>query len=59
MILADEPTASLDPKNTAMILELLEKLRAVGTTIIFATHDTSLFSLVPSARVIDVTRWSN
>lgn len=57
VILADEPTASLDQKNTQMIIDLLKTLHKQGTTIIFATHDHSVYALVPEARVIDLNQW--
>lgn len=57
VILADEPTASLDHANTHMILEILEALNKRWTTIIFATHDHSLYPLVSDARIIDVEQW--
>ena len=40
IVLADEPTANLDAKNSHNILETMEKLnRELETTFIFATHD--------------------
>lgn len=57
VILADEPTASLDTKNTRMIIELLHDIQKRGTTVIFATHDHDLYDLVPEARVIDLHQW--
>jgi len=40
IVLADEPTANLDAKNSHNILQTMEKLnRELGTTFIFATHD--------------------
>lgn len=39
VILADEPTGSLDKKNTRVVLEILKKLREDGCTIVIATHD--------------------
>lgn len=39
VILYDEPTAGLDPQNTLKLLELVDKLRSMGTTGIFVTHD--------------------
>jgi cell division transport system ATP-binding protein len=57
LILADEPTASLDQKNTKLIINILQKLHTTGTTIVFATHDHTLYPLVPDARIIDVEQW--
>ncbi len=40
LILADEPTANLDAKNSHHILKTMEKLNAeLETTFLFATHD--------------------
>ena len=40
IVLADEPTANLDTKNSHNILETMEKLnQELETTFIFATHD--------------------
>ena len=39
VILFDEPTASLDPKNTALLEETLEKLSAAGIALVVSTHD--------------------
>jgi len=44
LILADEPTGSLDTKNAENILELLNKIKNPGTLVIFATHNKSLVS---------------
>ena len=40
VLLADEPTGDLDPKNSIAVVELLEKInREERTTIIMATHN--------------------
>jgi putative ABC transport system ATP-binding protein len=40
IVLADEPTANLDAKNSHNILQTMEKLnKELNTTFIFATHD--------------------
>ncbi len=39
-VLADEPTANLDSKSTAQLLDIMKKLNEEeGTTFIFSTHD--------------------
>lgn len=45
LILADEPTASLDPKNSKEIMELLLELRNANRTIIIATHNPSIWKM--------------
>ncbi len=43
VILADEPTGSLDKKNAAVVIELLKKLnKEQNKTIIMATHDETI-----------------
>ena len=43
VLLADEPTGSLDPENVAHLLGLLEQLnQEQGTTIVMVTHDTGV-----------------
>jgi ABC-type ATPase involved in cell division len=42
MIIADEPTGNLDPKNAEEIIRLLLKLNQEGKMIIIATHDDRL-----------------
>lgn len=39
IILADEPTGSLDEKNKVIVLDLLKKLNKRGKTIVLVTHD--------------------
>ena len=43
ILLADEPTGNLDTKNTAMVVELLERLNeTTGKTFVVITHDLGL-----------------
>ena len=44
LILADEPTGSLDTKNAENIIELLRNFKNQDSLIIFATHNKSLVS---------------
>lgn len=43
IILADEPTGNLDRQRTREVVALMNELNARGATIIFATHDETLF----------------
>ncbi len=40
IILADEPTGSLDQKNRDIIMHLIENLNKEGKTVIIASHDS-------------------
>lgn len=42
LIVADEPTGNLDPKLTLEVMDLFEKINMAGTTLIVATHDTTI-----------------
>ncbi len=47
LILADEPTGSLDAFNADFILDLLEKAQQKGATVVLATHDRMLMAARP------------
>ena len=42
ILVADEPTASLDPATAVEIMDLLDELHENGTTILLSTHDVEL-----------------
>ncbi len=42
LLIADEPTGNLDPKTSIGIIELLGKINKMGTTVLVATHDSSI-----------------
>lgn len=39
ILLADEPTGNLDPKNARAMMELLDDVNKLGTTVIVVTHN--------------------
>ena len=42
LILADEPTGSLDPNNAAQVMEILKSFSEMGKTVIMVTHAPNL-----------------
>ena len=41
-IIADEPTGNLDPNRSLEIMTLLERINALGTTVVVVTHERDL-----------------
>ncbi len=44
LILADEPTGSLDPELSAEVMHLFEQFQQVGVSVLIATHDINLIN---------------
>ncbi|MBI3956317.1 cell division ATP-binding protein FtsE [Candidatus Gottesmanbacteria bacterium] len=42
VLLADEPTGNLDPETSWEILDILQEINDIGTTVIMATHNASI-----------------
>ena len=42
LLLADEPTGNLDPKNSWEIMKLLEQINKQGTTVLVVTHNREI-----------------
>jgi alpha-D-ribose 1-methylphosphonate 5-triphosphate synthase subunit PhnL len=57
ILLLDEPTASLDADNRAIVSELIGEKKAAGITILGIFHDADVRDKIAD-RVIDVTRFA-
>lgn len=55
LLLADEPTGNLDPKNSREIMKLLTEINERGTTVIVVTHDREMVNLMKK-RVITMKK---
>lgn len=55
ILLADEPTGNLDPKNSWDIMKLLEDVNKRGTTVIVVTHNKEIVNMMKK-RVITVKK---
>lgn len=54
VVLADEPTASLDGENSRALIDLMRRLNETrGTTFFFATHDARLLDRVKRLLILE------
>ncbi|MBI2589326.1 cell division ATP-binding protein FtsE [Candidatus Saccharibacteria bacterium] len=42
ILIADEPTGNLDPKNAFDVIKVLEKINRFGTTVLLTTHNQEI-----------------
>lgn len=53
IIIADEPTAHLDTKLSYRFMEIVEKFKAEGKTVIITSHDPLVFDSTIVDRVVN------
>jgi len=54
VIIADEPTAHLDPRLSREFMLIMQQLKEQGKTIILASHDPVVFDSELAERVIEM-----
>ncbi|WP_148570898.1 cell division ATP-binding protein FtsE [Nocardioides caldifontis] len=54
LLIADEPTGNLDPTTSVGIMKLLDRINRTGTTVVMATHDSSIVDQMRK-RVIELS----
>lgn len=42
LLIADEPTGNLDPKNSMEVMQILDQINQRGITVIISTHDSAM-----------------
>ncbi len=55
ILLADEPTGNLDPKNSWEIMKLLEEINNRGTTVVVVTHNSEIVDAMQK-RVVTIQK---
>ncbi|MBI1999411.1 MAG: cell division ATP-binding protein FtsE [Parcubacteria group bacterium] len=55
VIVADEPTGNLDPKNTKEIIEILQRINELNTTVLLTTHNKGVIDSL-GKRVLTMER---
>ena len=51
LLLADEPTGNLDPKNAEEVFKIFKEINARGTTVLMATHNPDFYMNSPFRRL--------
>ena len=52
VLLADEPTGNLDPKNAEEVFSIFKEINARGTTVVMATHNPDFYLNSPFRRLV-------
>lgn len=53
ILIADEPTGNLDPKNAFDVIKVLEKINRFGTTVLLTTHNQEIVNYL-KRRVVTI-----
>lgn len=52
ILICDEPTGNLDSKTSNEVMEVLEEINKLGTTIIMVTHDTTIVNKLKKRTIL-------
>jgi len=52
LLICDEPTGNLDPKMSMEIMDVLEEVNKLGTTIIMVTHDINIVNALKKRTIL-------
>jgi cell division transport system ATP-binding protein len=55
ILLCDEPTGNLDPKNSWEIMALLDEINQKGTTVVVVTHNMDIVRAM-NKRVLTINK---
>ena len=55
ILLADEPTGNLDPRTSEGIMQVLDRINVLGTTVVMATHDVTIVDQM-QRRVVELVQ---
>jgi putative ABC transport system ATP-binding protein len=53
LLLVDEPTGNLDSKTSLKVIQILQKLKDDGKTVIVATHDERILTLAEQKLLLE------
>ena len=56
VIFADEPTGNLDSESSINITKLLKKINQLGTTLLFATHDSLVLKELANEKLVKLEK---
>ena len=52
LLLCDEPTGNLDPRNSWEVMQILDDINAAGTTVVVVTHDREIVNALKKGVII-------
>ncbi len=51
VVLADEPTGNLDMASAWEVMQMLDRLNSLGTTVVMATHNMDISTSLPHRKL--------